>query len=437
MNHHVDPELIRRYLAGELDNKAMHALEKQALDDPFLADALEGFAERKPDQRVHLADLNRRLERRVQGKEEKKGGVFVLNYRLLAAAGVLLVIGTGLLWFIQNRDAKDGFVASQRAMVSDSSITDTLQYYNREEPVAWGKPTPEKPLAISIPSDTALLAAKDMRTGNALAAEQTMADIMKREDSIRPPLAAAPSLTDSLDGRMAGVAMAPAYKATAEEMAGRNPVAAAPAPAAPAMTTRLIQGKVKASDNEGMPGVTVRVEGTDKGALTDNEGNFSIRVADTTKDVKLLVAAVGFNSKKLDVSRSDNNLDIILKEQENALADVVVSGYGVRKKGVYRNQQENVYQLPTPVNGYEQYREYLAKNVHYPASAAAANITGRVRVSVRVMPDGTLEDIKITRRLQPDCDAEALRLVKEGPEWKPASDGRATRVQIDVHFAPR
>jgi len=304
--------------------------------------------------------------------------------------------------------------------------------------VAWGKATPEKPLAVSIPSDTALLAAKTARAGAFAAAMEPSlanANVMWKDDSIRQPLAVAPSLADSMEGR---VAIAPTYKAMEEEMASRSPVAAAPAPT---MTTRLIQGKVKASDNEGMPGVTVRVEGTDKGALTDNQGNFSIRVADTTKDIKLVVAAIGFNSKKLDLSRSDNNLDITLKEQANALSDVVVSGYskkgGYRKKEGYSMQQENVYQLPMPVNGYEQYREYLAKNVHYPASAAAANITGRVRVSVRVMPDGTLEDIKITRRLQPDCDAEALRLVKEGPEWKPASDGRATRVQIDVHFAPK
>jgi TonB family protein len=434
MNHNVDPELIRRYLAGELDNKAMHVLEKRAMDDPFLADALEGFAERKPDQRVHLADLNRRLERRVQGKEQKRGGLFVLNYRWLAAAGVLLVIGTGMLWLMRVRNGNDNTIASQRVMVSDSSITDTLQYYNREEPVAWGKATPEKPLAVSIPADTALLAAKAARAGT-FAAELPLANVVKRDDSIRPPVAAAPSLADSLDGRVAGVTIAPTYKATAEEMASRSPVAAAPVPAAPAITTRLIQGRVKAQNNaEGVPGVAVSVEGTGKGVLTDNEGNFSIRVADTTKDIKLVVAAIGFNQKKLDVNQTDNNLDITLKEQASALAESVVAGYS--KKGAYRSKKEDVYQLPTPVNGYEQYKEYLAKNVHYPASAAAANITGRVRVSMRVMPDGTLEDIKITKRLQPDCDAEALRVVKEGPEWKPASDGRATRVQIDVHFAP-
>ncbi len=44
---HIEPtaDLIRRYLAGELDDKTMHALERQALEDPFLADALEGYGQ--------------------------------------------------------------------------------------------------------------------------------------------------------------------------------------------------------------------------------------------------------------------------------------------------------------------------------------------------------------------------------------------------------
>ena len=34
---------IRKYLNGELNTRAMHELERRALDDPFLADSLEGF----------------------------------------------------------------------------------------------------------------------------------------------------------------------------------------------------------------------------------------------------------------------------------------------------------------------------------------------------------------------------------------------------------
>ncbi len=437
MNHSVDPELIRRYLAGELDDKAMHALEKQALDDPFLADALEGYAERKPDQRIHLADLNRRLEKRVQGKEEKGGMVFRLNYRWMAAAGVLLLVGAGLLWIWQGESGRQNSIALNKGIsVSDSSITDTLQYYNQEEPVAWKKATPEKPLAISIPADTGFLPAKDNRISAALAAETPLASVMMRRDD-SAMLAAAPAapVTDSVEGRIAGVANAKTQEATAEEMASRNPAAYSPT-----VTTRLIQGRVKTSDNEeGMPGATVSIEGTGKGVLTDNEGKFSIRVADTTKDLKLVVAAIGFNSKKMDVSQKENNLDITLKEQVTALSEAVVANnnYQSKKAGGYRMKQENLYQPPVPKEGYDRYQEYLIRSVRYPASAAARNVSGKVKVSFRVMPDGTLADFKITRRLQPDCDAEALRVVKEGPEWTPASDRKATRIQVEVPFTPK
>jgi TonB family protein len=431
MNHHVDPELIRRYLAGELDNKAMHALEKQAMDDPFLAEALEGYAERKPDQRAHLADLNKRLEMRVRDREEKRGMVFNLNYRWMAAAGVLLLVGISLLWIWQREPQVSQSVAYKSTSISDSSITDTLQYYNREEPVAWGKATPEKPLAVSIPADTGFLAIKDGRISSAFAADQPLANaMMKRGDTAEKPDMSF-SLTDSVKVTALGIAAAPRQEATrlqeaaAEKMEDKTAFAAV----APTVTTRLIQGRVKAlNENEGIPGVAVHIEGTHNGAMTDSDGNFSIRVADTTKDLKLIVAALGFNSKKMDLRPKDNNLDIVLRQQQSALSEVAVtSGYGKSKK-------RDVYQPPVPADGYDQYKEYLSKNVNYPASAAAGNVTGRVKVSFRVMPDGTMEDFKITRRLQPDCDAEALRVVKEGPEWSPASDGKATRVQVDVYF---
>ncbi|MDP4954203.1 MAG: tetratricopeptide repeat protein [Flavobacteriales bacterium] len=44
-NNTVSAEEIRKYLSGELSSTEAHRLEKIALDDPFLADALEGFSE--------------------------------------------------------------------------------------------------------------------------------------------------------------------------------------------------------------------------------------------------------------------------------------------------------------------------------------------------------------------------------------------------------
>jgi len=92
----VSEELIRQYLAGELDDKAMHALERQALDDPFLADALEGFSGHAPDQSAHLQDLQQRLEQRVG--RSSRARVRLLYYRWAAAAAILLILGLSFWW---------------------------------------------------------------------------------------------------------------------------------------------------------------------------------------------------------------------------------------------------------------------------------------------------------------------------------------------------
>ena len=58
---------IRRYLSGKMSREEMYQLEKAALDDPFLADAIEGF-EKHADINVS-ADLNE-LKQRLAEKTD-------------------------------------------------------------------------------------------------------------------------------------------------------------------------------------------------------------------------------------------------------------------------------------------------------------------------------------------------------------------------------
>lgn len=73
--------------------------------------------------------------------------------------------------------------------------------------------------------------------------------------------------------------------------------------------------------------------------------------------------------------------------------------------------------------------KYLSKNIHYPDSARAHNIEGRVIVKFLVNEDGQISDCKIINSVDRDCDAEALRVVKEMPRWKPGKqDGKPVKV---------
>lgn len=63
--------------------------------------------------------------------------------------------------------------------------------------------------------------------------------------------------------------------------------------------------------------------------------------------------------------------------------------------------------------------DWLSKNIHY--TSGCASIQGRVVVSFFVEPDGSLSDIELVQKVDPELDNEVLRVVKAMPKWIPAS----------------
>lgn len=82
---------------------------------------------------------------------------------------------------------------------------------------------------------------------------------------------------------------------------------------------------------------------------------------------------------------------------------------------------------------------YLVENMKYPKAAAANNIEGQVLVSFVVEADGSLTHLKIVRPVDPDLEAEALRIVRNMPTWQPALDDNgkpfAYPVKLPVNFS--
>lgn len=81
--------------------------------------------------------------------------------------------------------------------------------------------------------------------------------------------------------------------------------------------------------------------------------------------------------------------------------------------------------------------DYLGKNTKFPAIAKDAGIQGIVYVQFVVMEDGSINDdmITILRGVHPALDAEAIRVVKNMPDWKPGRQrGKAVRVYYKLPF---
>ncbi len=66
---------------------------------------------------------------------------------------------------------------------------------------------------------------------------------------------------------------------------------------------------------------------------------------------------------------------------------------------------------------------YLQKNLKYPQPSINNGIEGVVNVKFLVKKDGVLDKLSIVRLVDPDLEAEALRLVKGMPVWNPATVG--------------
>ena len=75
-------------------------------------------------------------------------------------------------------------------------------------------------------------------------------------------------------------------------------------------------------------GATVKVQGSQKGTITDFDGNFSVEAA---PNATLVISYVGYITQNVNVA-GKNNLVITMREDNTTLNDVVVIGYGTMKK---------------------------------------------------------------------------------------------------------
>ena len=92
-----------------------------------------------------------------------------------------------------------------------------------------------------------------------------------------------------------------------------------------------------------------------------------------------------------------------------------------------------VEQMPEFPGGIKELMDYLGTNVKYPENAMKKNVQGRVVVQFVVEKDGSLSEASVIRSIDPDLDAEALRVVQTMPKWKPGMQkGQAVRVKYTL-----
>jgi TonB-linked SusC/RagA family outer membrane protein len=197
-----------------------------------------------------------------------------------------------------------------------------------------------------------------------------------------------------------------------------------------------VSGRVTDAKGEPLPGVTVLVKGTTNGTSTDANGNFSLSAPENST---LVFSSVGFKTQELAVTGATSTIAIRLSDDQQALNEVVVVGYGTQTRQDLSTSVASVGGAALarqPVAGFDQALQGQAPGVQVtaPSGAPGAGINVRVRGNaslslngsplyvidgVPVLPDYQQEITVGNQRINPlntinPNDIESIDVLKDG-----------------------
>jgi len=457
-NKKADISQIRKYFNGELNATAMHQLEQEALDDPFLMDALEGYEAVGKDQQGNLNELADRLQERTA---EKRGRVIPWKVWAIAAS-VLVVLTIGGLWM------RNSEPTPQKERVADVVVTpqtDKKQSIASKDTVVSSTP-PAKPVETRVaqnikpapvlksikqpvakPTDNAIYQQEISATDKqAVAGSVSSADNLAKQVPAAAPLQfkSPANKTDNTQQLSETVVMG--YTSQTKKDSLDNAIALRRSKKAKTYGSSVLPGKVDGltvipadpksqaeasritgiilSKGDGSPviGAAIRIKGTNKSTVTDVNGKFALSASPASNET-LDIASIGFERKQVSAKVGDS-LKVELNDASNSLNEVVVSR-GHKTDA----DDEPLPESAHPQNGWSNFKKYLQSNAVLPDGTI-----GNVNVSFTVGVDGSLSDFKIKKSLNAVADQKAIDLIKNGPSWVGNNNHKPETVSVKVKF---
>lgn len=448
---------IEKYHRGQLSAVEMHALEKAALDDPFLADALEGFATPGVAVAADLAALSNRLADRIQATnkviELPKARLSVRWLR--AAAMIVLVAGAGFLVYRLASGEKQHEIAQEQSMVPGKAATnqpiaspktDSLAVAGQNRLQSPGNTADTSVLvstgnsfSITVPRDS--LITNDFYYNNTATAA-TPPPVARYETSNLNGIVGSDrnkrldytisdkSFDSSRAGNLSGfykdeeLKKQKAMAFSEDARADRNTQNAMAYRVTP-KHTNIFRGRVTDANYNALPFANITNTADSIGTYADAKGNFVLISPDSVLNVQ--VRSIGFENRvaKLNNFAASNQVTM---DEDKSLGEVVISNRQFNSASRSRNNTM-VLEEPEPVDGWVNYDTYLANNLVVPETfrSRQTSINGAVELSFEVNQNGDPVNITVEKSLCESCDKEAIRLVKEGPKWKrKARKGRTT-----------
>ncbi|WP_316802291.1 carboxypeptidase regulatory-like domain-containing protein [Pedobacter nototheniae] len=419
-NDWLDIDVLEDYLDGKLDAKAMHFVERQELEDPFVAEALEGLRQ-SPKRKQTYSILQKQLHDRIAIKPVKRRLWGITTQRLsIAATATVAFITVSILFFMRE--------INHRNEVAQRKANGVIVNLDTNTAIAANKPKAEDISADKTETAQSALidkAVKDAKTG----------DLAKNIRSSNHPVAAdLPAPTSRKKVEVVAVDDKRSFSVQEARVA-----------AAPAIVSNsaVYSGTVNAEGN-GLPisGAIVKVAGTKSETKTDANGNFYLPVDSSLKNRELVVRAEGYKDAEISKANDPNTIRIALRGDLSLNEIAAVTGSNGRERKSIpagkvvlkanpsldaKSSKEITVPVPVSTVNYEAYLEN--NNKLYNPKGPEQYVT----VSFKVRKSGRPGSVKILKGLNNEADAEAKRLVENGPDWVLPKNGNDT-VELTIKF---
>lgn len=372
---------FKEYIQGKRRGKAANELEREALNDPFLQDAIDGF-DSVPGEHLSIIE---QLEKQITGKQKHRS-----LWWIGIAASVVLIIGIGILISPENETnfvtekatkkiEKTAISIDKQEVVTENNSIKTIAVHTQKRKLK------------SIVSDTNKVVIDEI-------------SIVETTDNI--------TQSNNFEAQVSAT-IQPDTDTNKTEVLTRI-LATAPKP------IYKITGVVYDEEGKPLAGANVKFENSYKGVVTDLHGKFELPANKNSDQLK--ISYIGYNEKKISVD--SEKISVQLEPNNLALNEVVVVGYGSQKRmdvtGAISSTSSALQGklAGVAVSDYSfGEREFKAHFEKTRKQNLCENKPTKLKAKFRIDEFGRPTDMTIT-----DCDCHELRLeftriINQSPNW--------------------
>lgn len=379
---------LKDYIQGKRYGEEANRLEREAMNDPFLQDAIDGFDSVEGD---HFSMIEK-LEKQFASQPKR------IDKRVwMWAAAAVLILLIGIPFLLRKPDLKDVQVASSESLKQEEAamllpekdtvlVADNLEKKSKAVFVA---PTKEE---LTKQKETVVIQEENEK----IQVEKMQVTTKEPEKELAQVTIKEP-VSEKLQGQVTGVAVLSKKEDKPSQNIRIRGIGTT------SSTHKLVSGRLIDESGEPLIGGTVTLKGTKIGTVSDMDGNFKISIPKNEEGV-LIASYVGM--KNAETPLKENLGDIVMKADDELLSEVVVVAFGTQRK------ESVVGSIPT--FGEVEFKKYFKEN--YDKNICADKPIS-VKVEFFVNNLGQPGSIVIKENSCPELEVEIKRLLLGSPKW--------------------